>query len=276
MLNHAALLFIFFYTLAMVSLWVPWRQRLVSMCSWGLFAAALSVALIEGWLQPVGLAWVVTLVAVTYLFEQTVSGWRKWLSLGGVIALSLGLATHLLPGFSVIPLAEAEHYRNLDKACVAYVLLALLAPRIVDFSELRAAVAAGWPFFVAAPLVIFPLAALSGLIENSPFAVPQHLWFWAWGNLLVTCVAEEVFFRGLLQRYLVQRWRAKSWGWIVALLLVALLFGLAHLGGGWAFMWLATLAGLFYGMAYHVSGRIEIAILLHFFINLLYLILRGA
>lgn len=273
--DSAVLLFISLFTLAMASLWLPPKQKLARYIPWGLFVLALCVALVHGWLQPQGVVWVAALGVAVTQFKRFTGGWRQGVSLVGVVLLSLGLATHLLPGFSAIQFSTELAYRNLDKACVAFILLALLAPRILRLSEFYRALSSCWWLFVVAPLVIFPLAAGFGLIDGGPFVVPQNLWFWMWSNLLVTCVAEELFFRALIQRYLADRWREYQWGWLVALLLVSLLFGLVHFGGGWAFVLMATIAGFFYGMAYHLSGRIEIAILLHFFINLIYLLLRS-
>ncbi len=270
-----AILFMLFFSAAMLSLWcVPQRGRMIWL-PWWLFAGALTVCFYQGWMQPMALLWPGLLVAALWQLQRSGQDWWHYLLLTGVVVLSLALATHLLPGFSPIPVFAEQHYRNLDKACVAFVLLALLGSRMTQWAELRNAFSITWPFFVISPAVIFSLAWLLGGINESGFGIPQHFWLWAWGNLLVTCVAEELFFRGLLQRYLVTKWHDRRWGWQAALCLVSLLFGLVHIGGGMQFALLAAIAGLFYGGAYHLSGRIEIPILLHFFINLLYVVLRG-
>jgi len=271
-------LFLALFTMAMLSLWVPLQRGRFVIAPWCLFASSLAVCLYQGWLQPLALIWLITLSIAAWLFHQTlnkVSDWRHYLSFTLVTVISLGLATHQLPGFSDIPVLADESYRNLDKACVAFILLALLLPRITRWGDLRNAFSKSWRLFLLAPLVIFSLADLLGGLENVGFGIPQYFWLWAWGNLLVTCVAEELFFRGFLQRYLTLKWSAKRWGWQSALCLTSLLFGLVHLAGGVEFAVIATIAGLFYGLVYHLSGRIEIAILLHFLINLLYLLLRS-
>ncbi len=275
-MSFPAILFVMLFTSAILSLWyVPQRGRIIWL-PWWLFAVTLVVCLFQGWMQPLALLWTGLLIAAACLFRSSERGWRHYLSLTAVVVLTLALATHLLPGFSPIPVFAEQHYRNLDKACVAFVLLALLAPRMMQWVELRNAFAATWRLFVMAPVVIFSLALLIGGIEAPGFGAPQYFWLWAWGNLLVTCVAEELFFRGLLQRYLVTKWRDRRWGWQAALCLVSLLFGLVHIGGGMQFVLLAAIAGFFYGGAYHLSGgRIEVAVLLHFFINLLYMVFYG-
>lgn len=266
------------FTMAMLSLWVPYQRGRSVIAPWSLFASSLAVCLYQGWLQPLALIWLIILSIAAWQFQklpEKVSGWAHYPSFILVAVVSLGLATHLLPGFSVIPVLADESYRNLDKACVAFILLALLVPRIRNRGELRNAFSQSWRLFLLAPLVIFSLVLLLGGLDNIGFGIPQHFWLWAWGNLLVTCVAEELFFRGFLQRYLTLKWNAKRWGWQSALCLTSLLFGVVHLAGGVEFALIATVAGLFYGLVYHLSGRIEMAILLHFLINLLYLLLRS-
>jgi membrane protease YdiL (CAAX protease family) len=45
------------------------------------------------------------------------------------------------------------------------------------------------------------------------------------------------------------------------------LFGVAHFGGGWSYVALATAAGLGYGLIYHRTKSIEMAMLAHFGLN---------
>jgi membrane protease YdiL (CAAX protease family) len=91
-------------------------------------------------------------------------------------------------------------------------------------------------------------------------------------------IPEEVLFRGIMQRQAERAWPASPW---VVLLMVSLIFGLAHsnnpqppywtfsLGGGlhvrfaWAYVLLASLAGLAYGWIYRSSGRLMPAALVH-------------
>ncbi len=58
-----------------------------------------------------------------------------------------------------------------------------------------------------------------------------------------------------------------KFGSAIDVIVSALLFGLAHFGGGLAYVGLATLAGLGYGIAYARTQRIESAILTHFLLN---------
>ena len=48
---------------------------------------------------------------------------------------------------------------------------------------------------------------------------------------------------------------------------------MAHLAGGITYVLLATVAGIGYGTAYHLTGRVEAGIVVHFLLNLSHLVL---
>jgi membrane protease YdiL (CAAX protease family) len=83
------------------------------------------------------------------------------------------------------------------------------------------------------------------------------------GVLWVLAVAEEFFFRGLLQQHLMRILGNDTAG----LVLASCLFGAAHLGAGefpnWRFALLAALAGVFYGRAYLQARSIRAAMVTH-------------
>lgn len=83
------------------------------------------------------------------------------------------------------------------------------------------------------------------------------------GVLWVLAVAEEFFFRGVIQQFLSQVLGSNTAG----LLIASILFGLAHLGyrdfPNWRFALLATIAGLFYGRAYLQAQSIRAAMVTH-------------
>jgi membrane protease YdiL (CAAX protease family) len=87
------------------------------------------------------------------------------------------------------------------------------------------------------------------------------------GMLWVVSLAEEFFFRGLLQQWLC-RWSGNR---TVGLLMASLAFGLVHLPfrsfPNWRFAVVATLAGFFYGRAYSQSGGIRAAMVAHALVN---------
>ena len=82
-------------------------------------------------------------------------------------------------------------------------------------------------------------------------------------------LVEEALFRGYIQGGLSRHLKDRPYGELLALLLASLVFGLAHIGAGWQWVLLATLAGVGYGLAYRFGG-LGAAIASHFGLNLLH------
>ncbi len=174
-----------------------------------------------------------------------------------------GVANPLL--LEAVQVSEAARSFDLslswDKALLALLLWTTVMARA---NELRvSALRSLWllPLMLA---VVFTLGVLSGYVAaDLKWPGLTLLLLWGLSNLLITCVLEEAFFRGIIQRQLVARW-----GMWIGVLVASLIFGIAHLGGGWLFVMLATVAGVFYGLAYARSGRLWLAVLFHFAVNL--------
>jgi uncharacterized protein len=114
--------------------------------------------------------------------------------------------------------------------------------------------------------VTLAMAVAAGLVRFDPKLAP-FIGTFLLGNLMFTCVAEEAFFRGLLQERL-HRWAAgrqlDRW---LPVALSASLFGLAHAAGGLTYAAIAAVAGVGYALAYAATRRIEAAVLTHFVLN---------
>jgi membrane protease YdiL (CAAX protease family) len=117
-----------------------------------------------------------------------------------------------------------------------------------------------------------PLALSIGLIRFRPLPLP---WWMAaavglgtfLGMLWVVALAEEFFFRGLVQQWLSRRLDSRVWGVVLA----SVAFGLVHLPfrafPNWRFALVAAVAGLFYGRAYSQAGGIRAAMIAHALVN---------
>ena len=262
-----------FLLVSIASLWLT-SNRLI-------WAAALLVALAFGLLSgrvgAVALIPIAALAACFHVAQQERYGTvlRAGAGLVGAI-LSLALALHVVPGFDNwkilddFALSERSRpfslYLNFDKPLVGLFILALGAPLLRRWSDWKAMLATAAPIALAGIACVYGLGYLFGYAAVDPTADPVFV-VWALRNLFFTCVAEEAFFRGFLQRYLelgLARFRS---GRFASLAVVSLLFGLAHFAGGAGYVALSTLAGLVYGYVYQKTGRIEAAILTHFLLN---------
>ena len=105
-----------------------------------------------------------------------------------------------------------------------------------------------------------------GYVRFEPRWTPLF-WVWAPINLFFTCLSEEAFFRGFVQRELARLGANRARAALVALLVASLLFGMAHLAGGWKYALAATLAGIGYGYAYQRTRRLEASMAVHFALN---------
>ncbi|WP_168209793.1 CPBP family intramembrane glutamic endopeptidase [Chromobacterium paludis] len=237
--------------------------------AWIALSASAVVALAAGVLQPLGVVFAAAAVGLTLAqlraprAELTV----VW------IALLLALAVHALPGFdnpllwqgkASVDSAPYRLFWSYDKGLAG--LLLLLGLSASPLPERRL----GWPAAAVgalALLFVLGIAAATGIIGFAP-KWPAWLLPWLLANCFLTSLVEEAFFRGGVQRWLELRTEP-----FAALLAASLLFGLAHLAGGWAWMALATLAGIGYGLVYAARRQLWLAVLAHLAFNTLHLLL---
>ncbi len=206
----------------------------------------------------------------------------RTLAWGIVVILAVALGAHEVPWIHNVLVLDAVSvsdasasytlHWNYDKG-FAGVLLYSVCVQPQETPQWRRAIVATGVIAVVTVVLVGLAAAAAGYIAWDP-KWPAMLAVWVPANLLLTCVAEESFFRGLLQR----RLGGLLGGWVpapalVALLVAAFAFGTAHFAGGATYVVLATLAGIGYGAAYWLTGRVEAGILVHFLLNLSHLVL---
>lgn len=233
------------------------------------FTLALGHAL--GFIQPVGLLLGTAACVLILLGERRLPAWL-WQAL--VLVAGIALAAHVLPGFSPWTLWQP---RQISPDAPPYALrlswdklllgTALLAWWLGQSRRPVISLKLAWLVCLATLPLIPVLAMALGLVAWQP-KWPQGVLLWLAVNLGAAVLAEELLFRGVLQPVLVRR--LGSWP---GLLLTAGLFGVAHLPFSTLFAMVAALAGLGYGLAFHYSGRISLAIALHAAVNLVHFLL---
>jgi membrane protease YdiL (CAAX protease family) len=246
------------------------------------------LALLLAWqanMVEIGAVAVLLLQAALALFLAFGSAPRWCSGAGWVLLVLLALATalHWLPGMQNPLLVDAQQltpdaipytlYANFDKGWAGYCLLLALWPTQQQGDLWQCYRRGFWPILPLTVIAALGLALGFGLVLPAP-KWPEFWLSFVACNLLLTCVAEEALFRGLLQRplrdSLIGRGVREATAVWVAITLVSLVFGLAHLAGGWAYACVAAVASLGYGWAYQRSGRIEVAVLTHFAVNLVH------
>jgi uncharacterized protein len=241
------------------------------------FLISLTAGVWTGILEPVAFVWIGSFALATYAFcIDPAPRWRRVLAALGIVALSAGLMAHQLPGFNnprVISSAkfspDAIPFRlhlNFDKTIVGLFILGFCHSRITRAAEWRTMALRAWPVSAGLIGLLLVLSFSTSYVRFDP-KFPRESWLWMMVNLCFTCVAEEALFRGFIQTQLQRLWSGARHGTWFALIVAAMLFGLAHAAGGPAYVALATLAGAGYGWVYLRTGRIETSILTHFALN---------
>lgn len=168
--------------------------------------------------------------------------------------------------------ADFTLYWNYD-ALFAGVLLYLVCVQPQRNPPWRRALVATGGILVPTLVVVLGTATAVGYLAWDP-KWPAILGVWIPSNLLITCVFEETVFRGVIQRHAGRFLRGRVPApAFVALLVASVAFGVAHIAGGMTYVFLSTLAGVGYGAAYHLTGRVEAGMLVHFLLNLAHLFL---
>lgn len=265
---------------SILALWAPWRFAWVVP-----LAASIALGYASGVLAGPAIVPPAVLAAACWLYHRSEArpSFSAQAALAIVVLLTaLGLGLHVFPGFAnatlwhdaIFSLNSAAYTLklNFDKTLAGLLILGLCYD---GFLRDRA----GWVTMLrrAAPIVLVNTLAVIALALAVGFVRIDPKWtvlFWPWSvvNLLFTCVAEEAFFRGLIQRQLDRRLtlRHKS---LIAVAVSAILFGLAHAAGGATYVSLSMVAGLGYALAFQRTQRIEASILAHFTLNVTHFLL---
>jgi membrane protease YdiL (CAAX protease family) len=266
--------------LAVIAVWVPGIRT-----PWGRIPAWLPLlggALLSAATQQLvdwrGLAALAALLALAIASVRAPQAGLRHAAKLGTVLLCFVLGLSKLPGFvpfvfvgDTVVSAGAPPMRlvlRFDAGVAGLVLLAFYGRRIATWAELTVVARPTLLIASATTVVVMGLGLALGHVAFDP----KWPWFAA-GHLLkillATCVLEEMFFRGVIQQSMAD-WAplrdrpALKWLPLVA---ASLLFGAVHAPGGAALAALATVAGLGYGAAWHVTRRIEAAIAVHFAVN---------
>jgi membrane protease YdiL (CAAX protease family) len=273
-----------FLALAVCAVWskpLPAGKRIAVPLWLLLFLMAMAWGLVAGVLRPAAIAGLLVFAAAAW--ATACAPQRLVRVLAGIATgvLALALAMHKLPGFNNPVVIAAQvlspgaapftQYANFDKGAVGLVLLALLCSRMRAWSEPGGVLKKTWPVLIVTVAAVMAFATATGFVRPD-VKLPAVTAMFLAVNLFFTVVAEEAFFRGFLQARLASSLARFRYGPWIAVLVSALLFGAAHLAGGPLYGILAFIAGLGYAYAYHVTQRIEAAILVHITVNAVHFI----
>ncbi|MBW7983449.1 CPBP family intramembrane glutamic endopeptidase [Enterobacillus tribolii] len=258
--------------LALSLLLLQWNKRLslVSLLLAVIFAIRSGVLAWPAW------SFILLLFLAAVYSRRIPRGRYRQVMIEGVMLISaVALMLHVIPGFNnlrvlhlVQPGPESmafSMYFNFDKALVPFVLLVGLRTLFVSEPQYRPSVWL-WGLLVLAVPALLLIAVVAGGLKFEPHQ-PSWLLQFMLANIFFVSLAEEALFRGYLQQRL-----GKIMPPVAALIISAGLFGAVHYAGGTLLMIFATLAGVIYGLAWMWSGRLWVAVLFHFGLNLCHLL----
>ncbi|HEU5137278.1 MAG TPA: type II CAAX endopeptidase family protein [Steroidobacteraceae bacterium] len=278
-LNFSATTYLPFLLLltAVIGLWIHrtvWIAALVAAVLAGIVTGALH------WLTVVWIALLAALaIAYTRARDSTSPDKHIWQTLAGLAFAIYAIAMFIpvLPGFHRIVLVQPQVLSEgaapygisvgFPKVVTGIVILGLINPLLVtSWRELGRVLARAFPIYLIFTAVGMILVIAMGYSSFAPKWTALFLLF-APVNLFFTCLSEEAFFRGYIQHELSRIGSNRRLAAGVALTIASVLFGLAHFGGGWTYVFVAAVAGLGYGWAFMRTQRIEAAMAVHFGLN---------
>jgi membrane protease YdiL (CAAX protease family) len=257
---------------AVFGLWMP---RAVWVCA---LLASVLAGYFTGALQGLAALWIALLGALAWAHVHAgkyrlVTGLAFFL-----LALAMGLV--LLPGFprtvlvadTVLSPGAIPYGIGLGFPKVVggiFILGLINTARVRSGRELARVLRRALPVLLVTVSVVMALTLALGYVRFDAKWTP--LFFtWAVVNLFFTCLSEEAFFLGFEQHELEQIGSNRRAAAVIAIALASVLFGAAHLGGGWKYALAAAVAGVGYGIAYHRTQRIEASMAVHFGLNALH------
>lgn len=226
-------------------------------------------------LLAIPLGWIGAFAPAIWLGLVAIENTRGWKKAAGFIItalLMLVVASGVIPGNEHVALLAPYTDSNGNVIYASFrPAKAMIALTVVLFMILRPQPLKRADFPVIAVAIAVPIVAGFFLLPvypklNATIAVAAVI------NLLVVCIAEEGFFRWVLQRGLGTWLKKLPW---LATVIVTLLFVTAHTA--WAasplMLALVGLAGLGYALVWQLRGSFWACVLTHWGVNLLHMTL---
>lgn len=186
----------------------------------------------------------------------------------GPVLLRVFQRIYIAPDSTHLRVDFLGHLMVIHVAVLALLVLRRWNPGPVGPWPTRTEWRSGFMYYLVA---VVPLCVLALVLHAVKFAPRTGPWWrvaglaagYFFGMLWVTSFSEELLFRGVVERALLDTWRSK---WI-AILVSSLLYGAVHLWLGhfpnWNWVLIATVLGLFLGSAYARSGSIRAPMVTH-------------
>lgn len=199
-----------------------------------------------------------------------------------ILTMISGLVFHLIPGFFNDLILDKirfsafscpfSMYMNFDKVMAALIIYSITSLHVLETTTPAPSFKNILILTPIAILIILSTSYIVGYVEYDP-KLPNHLLIWIINNFFFVCFAEEVIFRGFIQRNISRALAGYASIPYMNIIIVSLIFGMTHYKGGPEYIVLASIASFFYGYIYQKTNRILYSMIAHFGVNLCHLML---
>ena len=258
-----------FLALSFLSMWIK-RTPII----WGTFLflslfSGLTTGLIawKGFPDALALPFILCLLFLWIAYDRQPKVWL----FAALVCLSMMFKLNLLPGYQSY-IITSKYSLRLQTPLIGLFPLAFVVPlarHIQDWKDVIKGCVLGMIGIAALAI----LAIMSGTIRWG-YSISPYLPIFLLTNFIFTCIPEEAFFRGFVQKTLCEYFKGIKGGNGFALILSSLLFSFAHIA--WSpnlsILVFTFIAGLLYGGVYLYSNKIESAILTHFLLNFMHVV----
>lgn len=163
-----------------------------------------------------------------------------------------------------------ELYANFAKAMCGYFIIIWLLGTVKTAGKFSTTYAVSLSLMSALALIGFAVVLFD---LEAAYKLPTGILYFIVINLGITVVAEEAYFRLLLQAQIEKFFNHGILGKIIALVIASIIFAFSHTGAvGPAFV-LFLIAGLIYGLVFTVTRSLSASIICHFSVNIMHFIL---
>lgn len=160
-------------------------------------------------------------------------------------------------------------YANFAKALCGYFIIIWLLGTVNTAGKFSTAYAVSLSLVSALVLIGFAVVLFD---LEAAYKLPARTLYFVAINFGIAVVAEEAYFRLLLQAQIERFFNHSFAGKITALIVASLLFAFAHTGGLSQAFFLFLIAGFIYGAVFTATRRISAPILCHFAVNFIHFI----
>lgn len=266
----------FFLLFSICSIWLFEKKRFAAI----FFVVGVIIALITSLISYQGLFIITIFCIANYIYFKKQAGpIAKTLLFLIILIMSFLLGSQMLPGFVPWQVVNAEVISksgtpfslslNTDRIIAGAVIMLFGLVPIRRMLHLKQMLYTALPMSTLGVAMIASLALLLGVAQVD-VKMPEIWVTWLVINLLINCVSDEVIFRFFVQGGIYRVIQSVPFSAPISILLSTALFVTFYAPGSSNFLMSVGLGSLIFGYVYHITQRVEAAILTHFAVNIVH------